>query len=254
MKTLAAATVGGEKRHMASRVPMGEFINPGNKVTQGSVKAPGAIYSAALLAKNILSSIAEKFNLKSVQSTAHQLKDVVDNYDEDLGYSTSMFADRHKMGESAFNELKNSTKPDNDFDSRDKFKVDKYKEKQEDHAKEEIENKINKLKYELSLAQNDLGKFLYTSYAHATANHRFDRRNPDTDIVNSKGGIREMLNFGVNAVGKATLLFDPKEINELKLLAQTVFKKVGIERHKALVALTPFQRSALGIMEMAFLF
>ena len=251
LKTLAAATVGGEKRHMASRVPMGEFINPGNKVTQGSVKAPGAVYSAALLAKNILSSIAEKFNLKSVQSTAHQLKDVVDNYDEDLGYSTSMFADRHKMGESAFNELKNSTKPDSDFDSRDQFKVDKYKEKQEDHAKEEIDNKINKLKYELSLAQNDLGKLLYTSYAHATANHRFDRRNPDTDIVNSKGGIREMLNFGVNAVGKATMLFDPKEINELKVLAQSVFKKVGIERHKALLALTPFQRSALGIMEMA---
>lgn len=251
MKTLAAATVGGEKRHMASHVPMGEFINPGNKVTQGSIKVPNAIHATAQLAKNILSSIAEKFNLKSVQSTTHQLKDIVDNYDEDLGYSTSMFADRHKMGESAFNELKNSTKPDNDYDARDQFKIDKYKDKQEQHAREEVENKINKLKYELSLAQNDLGKLLYTSYAHATANHRFDRRNPDTDIVNSKGGIREMLNFGLNAVGKSTMLFDPKEIAELKLLAQSVFKKVGVDRQKALMALTPFQRSALGVMEMA---
>jgi len=56
LKTLAAATVGGEKRHMASRVPMGEFTNPGNKVTQGSIKAPGAVHKAAFLAKNILSS------------------------------------------------------------------------------------------------------------------------------------------------------------------------------------------------------
>jgi len=253
LEDLSAAVTGTERRHMASRVPLGEFINQGNQITKNSKMAPGTKHNGAFYAKNIFGRIAEMFNPKSVDSLMIQLQDVASNFDKEAGYSKSIFAERHKMDETAFNSLKNAVGKDEDFNANDSNKQLQYEAKQDEHAREEMQNRLARLNYDLGLAQNDLGHLLYTSYAHATANHRFDRRNPDTDIVNSKSAIREMLNFGVKSIVQVSDLFDVKEIDNLKALANRVFNKTkpGVEQHQALMALTPYQRAALGLMEMA---
>jgi len=253
LEDLAAAVTGSERRHMASRVPLGEFINQGNQITKNSKMAPGTKHNGAFYAKNILGRIAEMFNPKSVNSLMKQLEDVTAKFDDESGFSKSIFADRHKMGETAFNSLKNAVGKDEDYNANDSNKQLQYEAKQDEHAREEMQNRLARLKYDLGLAQKDLGHLLYTSYAHATANHRFDRRNPDTDIISSKSAIREMLNFGVKSIIQVSDLFDTKEIDNLKALANRVFNKTkpGVEQHQALMALTPYQRSALGLMEMA---
>lgn len=255
---IATAITGDEKRSAASTVPLGmaTFIRPGSSLSKRAITVSNAVHTAAEFAKNVLGNIGERFNPKSIISTEHQLRSIVENFNEDLGYSESPFADRHKVGKSAFNALKNRPKPQKDYngvpyDPANPVHQAEYEKEKVEQAKQGIQDKIAALKRDVEVAKARSGSNLYTHYTHSVANHRFNRNNYDTDILGSKGGIREMLTFAVQSRIIPTTITDPQQIGYLKSKAKSIFSKVGVERHEALMALTPAERAALGLMESA---
>jgi len=254
---LSAALAGDERRVLPSKVPQvsgSNFLKPGSQTTRNSLSIPGIVASAAEAAKDILGSIAEQFNPKSVLSTTLQLQDIEANMvNDDFGkpiYSTSVFAKRHKVSQDDYNKLKEKTKPEDNYNANDPRSVANFQNKQENHAREEIQNKIQALKYDIMNAQAIKG-MAYTGYIHSSANQRFFRANAGTDILSSKSGTREMLNFGLQSLVRPEDIMNPASIQSLKSRANSIFKLKGKQRADALMKLRPSDRTALGLMECA---
>jgi len=248
---LTAALSGDERRKFPSKVPQisgSSFLKPGSQTTKNSLRFPGATASGAEMAKDILGSIAGMFEPIAVMSTTKQLADIESKLDDPQNpkFSTSPFAKRHKMAEQHYKELKDKVTPDEGMSPDDPA----FLAKQEEHATTEMANRLAKLKYDIENANNIKG-LAYTGYMHSTANQRFFPTNAGTDILASKNGTREMLNFGLKSVAKPTLVFDPKEIASLQERATGIFNKVGKARHEALMKMSPNDRAMLGLMESA---
>jgi len=248
---LTAALSGDERRKFPSKVPQisgANFLKPGSQTTRNSLRFPGAKATVAETVKDILGSIAEQFDKLANMSTTKQLKDIESKLDDQANpkFSTSIFAKRHKMSEQFYKELKDSVNP-KEGESLDS---PSFKDRQEKHATEEMQARLAKLKYDIQNA-NDIKGLAYTGYMHSTANQRFFRTNAGTDILASKNGTREMLNFGLKSVVKPSNAFDPQEISRIKSKAKSVFSKKGFERQQELLNMKPEDRAMLGIMESA---
>jgi len=248
---LTAALSGDERRKFPSKVPQlsgSSFLKPGSQTTKNSLRFPGAKASAAEVAKDILGSIAETFEMISVMSTTKQMKDIEAKLDDPSNpkYSTSIFAKRHKMSQEDYNKLKDNVNPEEGMSMNDP----RFKAKQERHATEEMQARLAKLKYDIQNA-NDIKGLAYTGYMHSTANQRFFRTNAGTDILASKNGTREMLNFGLKSLAKASDVFDPKQVKRIQEMSKSVFTKVGRARQEALLKMTSNDRAMLGLMETA---
>jgi len=252
---MSAALAGDERRSLPSKVPQiagSNFIKPGSQGTKNSLPMEGAKQTVAETVKDMFGSIGEIFLPKTMLSTSMQLEDIKRNIvDGPEGfYSTSPFAKRHKVSLSDYNKLKQRVKPPSDYDINNPVSRAKFVELQNQHAKSVITNAIHYMEYDLENAQKIKG-VVYTGYSHSMANQRFFRNNAGTDILASKNATREMLNFGIQGLTYANHFFDPVKIKNLQDKAMGIFSKSGKARNKALMALTPSERTALGLMECA---
>lgn len=254
LEILTAALSGEDPRPSASTVPLGMslYIKPGSTMSAKSLTLPNSMYNAANLAKEILGNIAEKFYEKAVKSKMMRLKSTMDSFDEQKGYSTGPFAHQFKVDEAAFQQLMDRTAPDKDYVKGNPMSEMDWEDKKKKHAREEIQNKLAEAEYDIKNALNSTGKLLFTHYTNNSSNHRFNRMSKETDLVSSKV-VRDMLGAGAQSLTKASLLFDTKEINRLKSLAEKVFSVHGEDRHERLNAMSMADRAALGLMQSAVL-
>jgi len=255
LSMLSEALAGDTRRSPPSKVPQlsgSNFLRPGSQTSKNTMKIPGTTSTVAEAVKDIFGSIAEKFLKKNVKSTYFQLTDIKNKMvnDETGYYSTSVFAKRHKMDEASYKNLLNNVSPPKDYNDSDPEQRAKFNQTKIDHAVQQMNTKEKALERDIKNASGLRG-LLYSAYIHSSANQRFFRNSDGTDIMGSKSGIREMLNFGVQGHVTSTSFFNPTKVQELKDKAVSIFAKQGEDRHKALIALTPFERATLGLMEMA---
>lgn len=252
---VAESLAGDMKRSLPSKVPQlsgSNFLKPGSQTSKNSLPIPGMKTSVAEAVKDIFGSIPEQFNAKATLSIRAQLDHIENNLVQDNGvfYSTSSLAKRHKLDQETFKKLRERVQPPSGFNPQDPDAVNKFEQSKTDHAVKQMQAKLAALKSDLNAATSIKGS-VYTSYIHSSANQRFFRNNAGTDIMSSKSGIREMLNFGIQGVVTPDALLNQDKINGLKEIANSVFSKTGSARSDALTKLTTMQRSALGLMEMA---
>jgi hypothetical protein len=257
LKYLTEALAGDMGRSPPAKVPRiagGTFIRPGSQKSRNSMSVPGSTETVAEVVKDMFGSIAEFFEPTAVISTTKQLKDIqAKMVDDETGYySTSKFAKRHKVDHSSYKKLMDRVQPPRDYKGTDTDKSNLAAAKRK-HAREEIDQKLHMLEYDLGNAKSMQG-MLYTGYIHSLTNQRFFRNSLGTDILASKGGVREMLNFGLQAMVQPFALFgegSADTIRNLQQRATPIFKAKGVARQKALLEMTPSDRAMLGLMECA---
>ena len=255
LSRLTGALSGDNKRMLSSIAPQiagGEISNPGSRLTRNSMPKKGYMAIAADVTKDILGSIAEQFATKPMLALENMIKDITssDNFKPEDGFSTSVYAKMHKVDRASFDTLKRRISPPRGYNPNDADQVSKFEQDKDKHARDEIENKITLLQYDLDNAKSQNG-LRYTGYSHSTANQRLFRLNGGTDILASKSGIRNMLNFGLKGHAYNTDLLDGTRVNTIKEVAKRVFRLKGEDRNKALMELSSPVRSALGLMETA---
>jgi len=255
LKYLSEALAGDMRRSPPSKVPQlsgSNFLKPGSQTSRNTMKVPGMISRTAEVVKDIFGSIAEKFQKKNVISTYKQLEDIRNNMvdDESGYYSTSVFAKRHKMDQATYKNLLARVSPPKDYDNNKPEDRSKLFDARISHARDQMDSRMKALENDIKKASGLKG-LLYSAFIHSSANQRFFRNSDGTDIMASKGGVREMLNFGVQGHVISTSLFNPTRIKELQQRAEGVFSKVGQARQDELMKMTPFDRATLGLMEMA---
>jgi len=252
---LSEALAGDTRRAPPSKVPQlsgSNFLKPGSQTSRNTMKVPGAKSTVAEAVKDIFGSIAEKFQKKNVISTSKQLDDIkAKMIDDESGYySTSLFAKRHKMDQATYKNLMGRVSPNKDYDDNnpeDRFNFNNSKVL---HARDQMDSRMRMLENDIKKAISLKG-LLYSGFIHSSANQRFFRNSDGTDIMASKGGVREMLNFGVQGHVNANSFFNPTRIKELQQRADNIFAKQGQARQDALSDLTPLDRATIGLMEMA---
>jgi len=252
---LSEALAGDTRRAPPSKVPQlsgSNFLKPGSQTSRNTMSVPGTKATIAEAVKDIFGSIAEKFQKKNVISTSKQLEDIkAKMIDDETGYySTSVFAKRHKMDQATYKNLMGRVSPDKNYDDSNPESRAKFNEAKVRHARDQMDSRMNMLKNDIEKAMSLKG-LLYSGFIHSSANQRFFRNSDGTDIMASKGGVREMLNFGVQGHVHATNLFNPTRIKDLQQRANTIFAKQGQARQEELLKLTPIERASLGLMEMA---
>lgn len=254
LNIVGAALTGDDTRPQASNINLAgsRFRDPGFKMAKNSIPVPGATYTATELAKSILGSMPEQFNEEATLSLKNQYDSIMENYDENLGYAEGPFAKVHKVDKAYFEHVKSITKPDPDFDNSEGAKQ-KYKAKQEAHAREAVQNKLAEIQKDLKDSMNGLGKLWFTTYSHNVANSRFNRSNSNTDLLSGKATIRQTLSSAIPAAVSAVSAFNTEEIKRLKRLSEIIFLEIkpGEPRHNALKALSVADRSMLGLMQQA---
>jgi len=225
------------------------YTNPGSQTTKGSLNKGG---STAEQVKHILGQMEFVYNPKDVLFKEKQLDDLLKKIvlDENTGmpkFSESGFAFEAHVDEATYMELRNRLKPPSDFDASDKAQVDKWEKAKNEHASEEIQNKLESLKYDIETAKT-INKVFRITHAHSTANHRYFEMTKGADALSSKYGVREMRNVAQQDVVKASYLFDNDGIAHIKRAAKQLFSKKGQARHDAFMASDLRIRSGIALM------
>jgi hypothetical protein len=254
---MAEALVGDMSRARSSITPQrggALFMKGRPQKTIRSLDYPGIVTTAADLTKDILGSTGTVFRAKDIQFEETSLALVTqeqfvrtDPRTKKFLFSTHPFAKRMGLSEGAYEEAKLKVKRPEDFDPNNPSSVRNYELMQEAQAAEVMNGKLLNFQFQIQNAKASPG-VRFTGYAHSLNNQRFFPTNFDTDYMSNKTSTRDMMGLAAQDVVTANQLFNEQQVNELKAKAKSVLSKEGVERHKALMALTPQERGAIGTM------
>jgi hypothetical protein len=256
LQTASEALVGDYSRRKSSTTPNrsgASFAANRQQLTKRSIRKPGLVMDAAEATKDILGSIGLMFNAKDVQYKEIEFGLITaDQYlDKDeqgkIRWSNHWAAKRNGVSEKDFIAAKLKTRPKKDFDASNENDVRQFEAQQERQATEVINNKLKTLEFDIMNAKNAPG-IRYSEWIHSLSNQRFFPNSYDTDYMGSKNGIRDMIGFASKDYVTGDKLFDDKKVEQLKQTAIKIFRMPGEQQHKALEALSPSDRGAIGTM------
>lgn len=249
---------GDSKRMMPSRTPVvggARFDTPGQTRSAGSINKGGMVTRAADTVKDIFGSIALTYDnkdaaFKNIETEWLADKDFAefDNQGNFL-YSTHPSADRNKLSQAHFDNLKRTFRPPKSMREVGQARTDAIKRMAEAHAREQMDLRWKGLQFDLANATRMGNDMYFSAWIHAPANQRFHPNSGGLDYMGNKTTVRDMINFGKKDGAKASDLFDPDRVATLKSKFVSILAiSNGQKRQEALLALSAPEQGALGTM------
>ncbi len=263
---LTEALTGDTRRMMPSDTPLvgGATFDQGRpNLSKNAKRTPGMVTRAADVTKDILGSVGYIYRKKDVDYKKRELEDIKANMvvnDFEI-YSTSIFAERNKVSKKDFDVLMQNQKVPRGYDPNSEASRNAFIKAQQAHAREEIQNKLKTLEYDLMNAEVMGGRMKFMAWSHAQSNQRFFPASAGMDYMSSKDGVRDMLGVALQDAVRGVDLFDPNRVEELKAKFISILMvdpkdrsaPAGLvdrarKRHDALMKLTPAEQGAIGAM------
>lgn len=210
----------------ASTVPVSSI--PGLTAPSKGVKGSGKQDISQVVIDH-LGNMGEYVKVTHLQDTIRQWKDILENYNEELGYSTSIWADRKGFGKAKYDSLMSRFKRERDpSTNKPLYSEEEHKERARKHvldalwgtAMDDTGIESARQKMERSIKYGGMisskNRPVYTGRIRDPLNQRMYRDRAMTDVGADKVGLRDMLSpFAQEGLG-FKYLFDDAEILKLQ--------------------------------------